>query len=102
MVVFSYAAVYRLFGIAGVYWREIDGESAGKGFDPLELPLNRFLNFIYYWLKSHVDPEKWESVEAEIFAPFTVGDPDAVPTEVAEEEMSLFNRFTRENKALGG
>jgi hypothetical protein len=43
-------------------------------------------------------------VETEIFAPFenTSGDPDWVPPDVAEEEMSLFQAFSQQNSSLGG
>jgi hypothetical protein len=41
-------------------------------------------------------------VEQEIFAPMPGLDPDTVSQSIVDEEMSLFQAFTRENKALGG
>jgi hypothetical protein len=56
------------------------------------------------WAREHTDPEQWDAVEAELFAPFEEKsrDPDVVPQNVIDEEMSLFNGLTRQNDALGG
>lgn len=100
---FSYPALVRLFRLAGLYWRDIDGACAGTGVDPLELGVTRFCHFILNWAKEHTKPEDWDMVEAEIFADFEEQrDPDWVPPKVVEEEMSLFSAFAQENKALGG
>jgi hypothetical protein len=53
-------------------------------------------------MREHSDPEKWEQVHEEIFAPMPGRDPDRVDASVIDEEMSLFASFSRQNKALGG
>jgi hypothetical protein len=55
-------------------------------------------------VQEHCDPDRWEEVESDIFAP-TVrpGDRgDFVDASVVDEEMSLFAAFSRQNKELGG
>jgi hypothetical protein len=51
-----------------------------------------------------VNPEDWEQIEEEIFAPFTFAgrDPDQVTQDVVDEEMALFAAFSGQNRALGG
>lgn len=99
---FPYPAAVRLLTVAQVHWRAIDGESARKGFDPLDYPLTRFLHLVLDWAREHTDPEQWDEVEAEIFAPIIGRDPDTVSVDVVDEEMSLFANFSRQNRALGG
>lgn len=99
---FSYAACIRLFGVAALHWRAIDGACARRGVDPLDLDLTRFLHLVLDWTQEHVKPEDWSMVEQEIFAPMPGLDPDTVSQSIVDEEMSLFQAFTRENKALGG
>jgi hypothetical protein len=102
VVLFSYGAVIRLFGIAALYWDAIDGSCARAGVDPLDLELTRFLHLVLSWTQEHTKAEDWESVEAEIFAPLVAGhrDPDNVSQSVVENEMELFSSFTRQNSAL--
>lgn len=102
MVHFPYGAVVRLFGIAALHWRKIDGACARAGFDPLDLPLSRFLSLVLQWTQEHTDPENWEMVEQEIFAPLAINgrDPDNVSQSVVEEEMQMFTNFTAQTNAL--
>lgn len=104
VVHFPYGAVVRLLGIAALHWRAIDGACARAGFDPLDLPLTRFLNLVLDWTREHTKTDDWEMVEAEIFAPlaFTRRDPDNVPQSVVDNEMELFATFTRQSQALEG
>jgi hypothetical protein len=37
----------RLIGIAENNWERLDGEMAAKGMDPMVLPFDRFLNWVY-------------------------------------------------------
>jgi hypothetical protein len=99
---FSYAACLRILSIARYHWRAIDGTCARAGIDPLDLDLSRFLHLVLNWTQDHVKPEDWDNVEREIFAPLPGVDPDYVPPSVIDEEMQLFQSFSRENKALGG
>lgn len=100
---FSYPAARRLFGYAAYYWRELDGESARKGIDLLSYDFVRFLHAVLSWIRDHVEPDKWEQVEQDIFSATDVnGDPDRVAQSVVDEEMSLFAAFSRENRARGG
>lgn len=102
VVNFSYGAVLRLFGIAALHWRAIDGSCAREGVDPLDLDLTRFLNLVLSWTQEHTSAEDWEAVEEEIFAPLAAGlrDPDNVSQSVVENEMELFASFTRQSNAL--
>ena len=103
VVRFSYPAVVRLVQLAGLYWREIDGACAREGFDPLDLGITRFCHLILDWARQHTKEEDWDMVEGEIFAPFLdQRQPDWVPPQVVEEEMSLFSTFARQNETLGG
>lgn len=101
---FSYAAACRLFGIAGYLWWEIDGACARQGFDPLDLPLDRFLSLVYSWFTerlSHSTKEDAEQAMTELFAPADGVDPDKVTQDVVDEEMALFHALARQNGTGG-
>ena len=56
-----YYVAFRLLGYAERYWAAIDGEAASQGADYLALPLDRFLNAIYWWVAQRVkDSERFK------------------------------------------
>jgi hypothetical protein len=77
-----YQVVQRLIGIAGSYWAEIDGQCAASGFDPLDLPPDRFFNFIYYWAVNRVEDR--QKFEHELLAPL----PGRKRKPISEAEMA--------------
>jgi len=105
VVDFSYPAVAGLIRIADEFWPEIDGACARTGFDPLELPFDRFLNLIYAWSCERVQYS--ENGRAELDEALfgeenrqTGVEPDSVAPEVVEEEMALFQAFSTEHSQL--
>ena len=56
-----YTAVLRLIAYAERYWPSIDGEAASQGgTDYFDLPFDRFLNAIQWWVSQRVkDPERF-------------------------------------------
>ena len=58
MVLPPYAACLRLVAVAGEHWETIDGEAAAKGFDPFELNIQRFFNYLLFWCLSHIEKER--------------------------------------------
>jgi hypothetical protein len=56
-----YHPTQRLFGIAEEHWQTIDGEAASNGVDYFQLPVDRFLNAIWWWAINRVrDQERFE------------------------------------------
>lgn len=100
MAGFSYVTALRLIGVAGQFWREIDGACARQGFDPIDLPIDRFLNMVYTWYTdrlAHVEAKDRDAAMLLLFQPVGGYDPDAVTQDVVDEEMSMFNAFARQN-----
>lgn len=100
MAGFSYYTAIRLCGIAGYFWREIDGSCARQGFDPLSLPINRFFNLVYSWVMDRMQGAKEEdrrSFDEYLWSPPEGRDPDKVSVDVVQEEMSLFHQAARQN-----
>lgn len=52
-----YEVALRLGYIAAERWVEIDGEAAYHGVDLIGLPLDRFLNAVYYWIIQRIEPD---------------------------------------------
>lgn len=84
MVRAPYGAVVRLFAYAERYWAAIDGEAASRGADYLALPVDRFLNAIYWWAVQRM--KDVEAFDRELYKPLggVVTDDD-----LAEDESSF-------------
>jgi len=84
-----YAVTVRLVLIARERWPEIDGETALKGIDLTHLPLDRFLNAIYVWCLSRVEPDKHDQWLFQLTQPI----PGRVEPVDVEAEMDDFASF---------
>jgi hypothetical protein len=62
----------------------MDATAAEAGIDPLELPLDRFLNWVYHWISSRLAPN---ARQAWIFQLERPG-PGEVPPEWSDEAMT--------------
>ena len=105
MAEFSYLTASRLVALLATYWREIDGACARQGFDPLDLPFDRLLNLVYAWVEERMAYAKDEDrtrFNEWLWEPPKGKDPDSVPQEVIDEEMSLFHAAARQNSPGGG
>lgn len=105
VVDFSYRAVDGLIRIADEFWHEIDGSCARTGFDPRDLPFDRFLNLIYSWACQRVQYAENGRTELDeaLFGEedHQIGvEPDSVAPKVVEEEMALFQAFSTEHSQL--
>ena len=79
-----------LTGLAAAQWREIDGEAALRGVNPLRLPPHRFYNFLYAYFTRGMDEEKREAFDLQINKP--------LPWEKVTETVAP---FTPEEEAAG-
>lgn len=90
-----YWSAARLTATARARWHEFDGWAASCGVDPLDLPIDRFLNLVYYWLMQGVKPSERDRVEAQLAAPPSGADPAEVEEDPdspwsADAEMAAF------------
>lgn len=54
-----YVVAVRAFANAANYWTQIDGEAGFGGADLIDLPVDRFINVVIFWLMKRVkDPER--------------------------------------------
>lgn len=92
-----YAYVERLLAIAERRWREIDGESARKGIDLLDLRLDRYVNALFTWALERVAAENVEKWLMDLDAPrvTTVARVDRVPQSTIDSEMAAFHAAKR-------
>lgn len=89
-----YAAAVRLYFICGERWPEIDAFYPNT--DLLRLPTHQFLNYVYAWCLTQIDPEKREEWIRDLNEPFPGQEP--TPQQV-EREM---DDFTTVMGMLGG
>lgn len=59
----------RLIAIASHNWRSFDGWCASRNVDPLELPLDRFLNTVYYWATRNGDEDSIKKFDRKLWIP---------------------------------
>jgi hypothetical protein len=94
-----YEACVRLVAFAGHYWEAFDGELASRQVDPLDLPVNRFLNAIYAFLLNEIRgngmqrvqiDEAKTSLENELSKPLPGAKRMKVSDSVVNDEMALF------------
>lgn len=62
-----YEVVHRLYALADLRWPEID--AAYPQVNLLELPIYRFLNFVYGWVMDRVPHDQREQFLYELHAP---------------------------------
>jgi hypothetical protein len=67
-----------------------DGWCVTRGFDPLELPFDRFCNIVYFWLVQGRDEEDVRQLDLDLNAPLPGRpDPASGPWE-PQEELAAF------------
>lgn len=88
----------RLLSYAEDHWVAIDGWSVTNGgMDPLDLPIDRFLNFIYWFIVRDGDPEEIEKFDIRLWRPPPGEVPDRGPWS-AESETASFKAFSSQIK----
>jgi hypothetical protein len=85
-----YEVTLRLLYIAAERWVEIDGEAASHGADLLSLPLDRFLNAVYYWAIQRVDHDDRTQFDMQLYEPLPGREPSP---ETVKMEMDSFAEF---------
>lgn len=90
--------IQRLVVTARANWDVFDGWSMTvlAGGDPLRLPLDRFLNLVYYWLVKDGDSEGIQKMNLKLWMP---PKGEAAPKNSpwsAEAETSAFKAFSAE------
>jgi hypothetical protein len=88
-----YEAVVRLCQLAITQWVWFDGEAAGKGVDPLKLPFDRLLNYIYTQATRNADSEDREQFDILLSSPLPGSTQKRVvtETELAREGDDFMN-----------
>jgi len=59
----------RLFASAKQYWPTFDGWAASRGIDPMDLPVDRFLNLVYHFLTRNGTQEEIDKVDRTLWMP---------------------------------
>ena len=67
----------RLLVTALSEWPRFDGWCAARGVDPVALPPPRLASLVYHWLTGHLDRDKREEVDAQLWQPPPDRHPDA-------------------------
>lgn len=81
----------KLAAAARERWPEFDGWAAARNVAPLDLPIDRYLNLVFFWLTldPQIDRGRLDAWLTET-APDVVADDD--PVWSAEAEMELFHK----------
>lgn len=90
-----YLAAARLLSASVGEWGSFDGWAASRGVDPVDLPLDRYCNLVYFWLTQNAPPEKREEVDEMLYR-----DAEGKPSEdsgpwAAEAELAAFTQATK-------
>lgn len=74
-------------------WDSFDGWATSRlgGGDPLDLPLDRFINLIWYYLTKGATPESVEKFKARLWIPPKGAEIPRESPWSAENEMAAFN-----------
>lgn len=99
-----YWVAARLTATARHNWSMFDGWCASRAVDPLALPVDRFLNLVYYWLTRNANERRKREIDSEL---------DRVPANEqqtgpidegawsAEEEMAAFQQAASASSSVG-
>lgn len=89
----------RLLILARENWAAFDGEWASRPMDPLDLPIDRFLSLIYWWMIRNAEDEKSiQSFNARLWRPPPGVLPAAGSPWTAEAETAAFRSFAAQTK----
>lgn len=72
-----WTAAHALIGFAGNNWRYFDGWCVRRQVEPLELPLDRFVNLVYVLRYESLDDKERAKLDLDLFKP----PPDASPAD---------------------
>lgn len=61
----------RLLNAAKARWSAFDGWAAAElsGRDPLDLPMDRFANLVYFWITKDADPDEVPKFDNRLWRP---------------------------------
>lgn len=85
----------RLLNTAKAQWSAFDGWAAASlsGADPLDLPLDRFVNLIYWWAIRDAEPEEIPKFDQRLWRPPPGVAPAPGSPWSAEAETAAFKGF---------
>ena len=89
-----YWVASRLITSARQDWARFDGWAAAQGVDPIDLPMDRFCNLVYYWLTRGADPRRRDEIDRTLERPpagATATLDDSGSPWSAESELSAFS-----------
>lgn len=84
----------RLIGLADQNWLRLDGWSAARGVDPLELPPHRFLSLVYYFATRNGSSDDIAKFDRRLWVPEKGSVPPPESPWSAANETSAFAAFT--------
>lgn len=90
-----YYVTQALINTASEHWVSIDGWLASRGIEPMDLPIDRWLNLIYHWATREADATEIAKFDARLWQP----PPGEVPTEgpwTPEAEASAFSGLKKQ------
>jgi hypothetical protein len=79
--------------MADEYWAMIDGWAASSGSNPMDLSIDRFYNFIYYWATKDLSGEDRFSFDTRLWIPPEGEEPAPESPWSAENETKAFQAF---------
>lgn len=90
----------RLVGAARAHWVSFDGWAVEKlsGGDPLDLPMDRFSNFVYHWLTRHAAEDEIRKFDNRLWRPPAGERPAPGSPWSPERETSAFRGLAAEVK----
>ena len=91
----------RLVHLAAQDWARFDGSLAVLGIDPLQLPPDRFLNAIYYWLVNGHSSDAVDKFNRRLWMPPKGVAPTRGPWS-AEAETAAFQGFKKQFQSRRG
>lgn len=60
----------RLSQVALTYWADLDGLAVSRNMPPLQsLPVDRFCNFVWWWMTRNADEAERKRLQARIWQP---------------------------------
>ncbi len=73
-----------MIGVASGQYAAFDGYCAARNVEPLQLPLDRALNLIYFWFTEHMDSEGKQRFDMQLSMPPAGVEPTTGPWSAEE------------------
>lgn len=83
----------RLVNTVAEHWPRFDGEMALQGFDPLDLPFDRFISLLYAWMTKDLDEAGLAKFDAQLWQPVKGVEIPAESPWSPENEQKAFAAF---------